>query len=118
MNRTVLLSAVVLVAPGGIGCGTLHQSTQIAAAVMPDDDDKKPGIGKKDDDDAKKKEEGPPKTLFKWEIGPEVAEKPPKPEKIQTDRPDFTEASTTVGRGHVQLETGYVYTQNHVEDRL
>lgn len=30
-------------------------------------------------------------------------------EPIETDRPDFTEASSTVGRGKVQLETGYTY---------
>lgn len=28
---------------------------------------------------------------------------------IDTDRPDFTDATTTVPRGHFQLETGYTY---------
>lgn len=28
---------------------------------------------------------------------------------LQTDRPDFTEASSTVGRGRVQLEAGYTF---------
>ena len=50
-----------------------------------------------------------PKTLFSW--GGEQAENEPEEEdKIETDRPDFTEASTTVGLGHVQLETGYTFT--------
>lgn len=31
---------------------------------------------------------------------------------IETDRPDFTEASTTVGRGRTQLETGYTWSQS------
>jgi hypothetical protein len=34
----------------------------------------------------------------------------PEPEKpIETDRPDFTEASSTVGRGRIQLEAGYTF---------
>lgn len=63
-------------------------------------------------DDAKK-DEGPAKTIFEWAIGVE----PPKNEEeereeedtIVTDRPDFTEASSTVGRGRMQLEAGYTY---------
>src|SRR5688500_15833003 len=31
-------------------------------------------------------------------------------ESIITDRPDFTEASTTVGKGRVQLEGGYTFS--------
>src|SRR5262245_22091340 len=73
-----------------------------------------------------------PKTLLKWIAGrPDDAEedkdepnsnggkngdeaekdakaKPKEPEKdeIVTDRPDFTEASSTVGRGRIQLKSG------------
>ncbi|GIW95826.1 MAG: hypothetical protein KatS3mg110_3867 [Pirellulaceae bacterium] len=36
-------------------------------------------------------------------------------EPIATDRPDFTEASSTVPRGRVQFETGYTFTYD-VED--
>jgi len=36
----------------------------------------------------------------------------PDDDEIQTDRPDFTEASTTVGRGRIQLETGYTYVRD------
>lgn len=52
-------------------------------------------------------------TLFRWtadvhaEGGPDVAA------PLVTDRPDFTEASSTVGRGVWQLEMGYTF----VEDR-
>jgi hypothetical protein len=31
---------------------------------------------------------------------------------IETDRPDFTEASSTVGRGRIQLEAGYTYLRD------
>ena len=68
----------------------------------------------KDEKEGKKDEKKvPPRTLFRWEIGPEVedqAEDEPKP--ITTDRPDFTEASSTVGLGRVQLEAGYTYTRD------
>jgi len=56
-----------------------------------------------------KKEKKPPKALFEWAVGPEVAEKPEQEDRIITDRPDFTEASVTVGQGRVQLEAGYTY---------
>jgi hypothetical protein len=48
-------------------------------------------------------------TLFGWGERPE-----PMLElgTIVTDRPDFTEASSTVGAGVVQLETGYTFTKN------
>src|SRR4051812_42226261 len=70
--------------------------------------------GKKDEKEGKKDEKkGPPKTLFRWEIGPEVEDKPEdEPKPITTDRPDFTEASSTVGLGRVQLEAGYTYTRD------
>lgn len=74
--------------------------------------DKKDEDKKEDKKDDEKKDEGPPKTIFEWAIGVE----PPKKEAeeseedtIVTDRPDFTEASSTVGRGRSQLEAGYTY---------
>ena len=74
-------------------------------------DDTKENGEKKDQnekDKGAKKEKGPPKTLFEWTIGPEVEEKEEEgPDTIVTDRPDFTEASSTVGLGRVQLEAGY-----------
>jgi hypothetical protein len=48
-------------------------------------------------------------TLFRWSFdkatgGPNLAAEP-----LVTDRPDFTEATSTVGRGVAQLEFGYAY---------
>lgn len=50
-------------------------------------------------------------TLFRWNPcteygGPDLCA------PLVTDRPDFTEASSTVGRGVAQLEFGYTYTYN------
>jgi hypothetical protein len=53
----------------------------------------------------------PPATLFEWAGCCEEAEDE-GPDTIETDRPDFTEASTTVGRGRVQFEMGYTFTEN------
>ena len=39
-------------------------------------------------------------------------EKKPEKDEIVTDRPDFTEASSTVGKGRIQLEAGYTYSRN------
>lgn len=50
--------------------------------------------------------DGAAKTLLGWRFGPPP---PVLEDKITTDRPDFTEASTTVGKGRVQVEAGYTY---------
>lgn len=50
-----------------------------------------------------------PGTLFLWSYGDEVGGPPGFDEPLASDRPDFTEASTTVGRGVRQLEMGYTY---------
>lgn len=48
-------------------------------------------------------------TLFQWrDTSPVIAEESP----ITTDRPDFTEASSTVGAGVCQLETGYTFVMD------
>src|SRR6188508_1634764 len=52
-------------------------------------------------------------TLFQWSYGTSFSGGPPgRDEPLASDRPDFTEASTTVGRGVVQLESGYTYTHD------
>ena len=51
----------------------------------------------------------PPGTLFLWGYGNATGGPPSRDEPLASDRPDFTEASTTVGRGVVQLEMGYTY---------
>lgn len=46
-------------------------------------------------------------TLFQWSSG--VTGGPDLSEPLVTDRPDFTEATVTVGKGVAQLEFGYTY---------
>lgn len=48
-------------------------------------------------------------TLFRWSSCTGVSGGPNLDEPLVTDRPDFTEASSTVGRGVAQLEFGYTY---------
>ncbi len=50
-------------------------------------------------------------SLFRWADGVNEAElaQPTDDEPLVTDRPDFTEASSVVGLGVLQIETGYTY---------
>jgi hypothetical protein len=50
-----------------------------------------------------------PGTLLQWSYGNSFSGGPDLGEPLVTDRPDFTEASSTVGRGVLQLEIGYTY---------
>ncbi len=53
------------------------------------------------------------KTLMQWSYGTSFAGGPAgRDEPLISDRPDFTEASTTVGRGVAQVEMGYTYYSN------
>jgi hypothetical protein len=52
------------------------------------------------------------KTLLQWSYGTSFEGGPDLEEPIVTDRPDFTEASSTVGRGVVQIEAGYTFFHN------
>ena len=58
----------------------------------------------------------PRKTLMQWSYGTSFSGGPNLDEPLVTDRPDFTEASSTVGLGVAQLEFGYTYTYD--EDDL
>ena len=49
-------------------------------------------------------------TLMRWGSAPCEEGGPNLDEPLVTDRPDFTEASTTVGLGVAQIEFGYTYT--------
>lgn len=51
-------------------------------------------------------------TLFQWSYGTSFGGGPNLDEPLVTDRPDFTEASSTVGRDVAQVEFGYTYTYN------
>lgn len=106
MNRTYLLCALIGAAIVPLGCGTVRQSTQFAAQ-MPDEK----GPPKSACPEECEKPPEPPKTLFTWAVGKDEGKKDDAPEvdRITTDRPDFTEASNTVGKGRYQLEMGYTY---------
>ena len=57
-----------------------------------------------------------PKTLFSWNLGCENDDGSGGDEEespLATDRPDFTETSSTVGWGHWQLEAGYTYVHDN-----
>jgi hypothetical protein len=54
-----------------------------------------------------------PGTLFQWSSSNETTGGPDLSEALVTDRPDFTEASVTVGRNVAQIEFGYTYTQDN-----
>ena len=49
-------------------------------------------------------------TLLRWGTAPGVEGGPDLDAPLITDRPDFTEASSTVGLGVVQIEMGYTYS--------
>ena len=51
-----------------------------------------------------------PKTLFRWSVDtqPHLVDDN-APDTLVTDRPHFSEASSLVGFGHVQIESGYTY---------
>jgi hypothetical protein len=51
-------------------------------------------------------------TLMQWSYGTSFEGGPDLNEPLVTDRPDFTEASVTVGRGVVQIEGGYTFFHN------
>lgn len=51
-------------------------------------------------------------TLFQWSCTTICTGGPDLDAPLVTDRPDFTEASSTVGLGVAQLEIGYTYTKD------
>jgi len=51
-------------------------------------------------------------TLMQWSYGNSFSGGPNLSEPLVTDRPDFTEASSTVGKGVAQLEIGYTFIRN------
>lgn len=73
------------------------------------------------DDEEPKTNYGPPpdeprKTLFQWSYGTSFTGGVEPDDDLQTDRPDFVEASTTVGKGVLQIESGYTYVRNDDPD--
>ncbi len=48
-------------------------------------------------------------TLFQWSSGSGCSGGPQLDKPLQTDRPNFTSTSVTVGKGVTQIESGYTY---------
>jgi len=57
-------------------------------------------------------------TLMQWSCGNSFSGGPNRNEPLVTDRPDFTEASSTVGVGVAQFELGYKYTNDDASDTI
>jgi Putative MetA-pathway of phenol degradation len=121
MRASILLPTVLAAALAG-GCTSLPQAdttraqAPVAETQRPDTNgkhkvDTKNAADQDSNEQDQCKAEKPPKTLFEWTIGPKVEKTDGEEEQdsIVTDRPDFTEASSTVGLGRVQLEAGYTY---------
>lgn len=95
---------------------------RVSAEARDDDCPKKENHDDKKDEDDKDKDKDkakkqPAATLFQWAIGPEEEEEEEEPQSpldrpLVSDRPDFTEASSTVGRGVIQFEGGYTYVRD------
>ncbi|MEO2012133.1 MAG: transporter [Pirellulaceae bacterium] len=54
-----------------------------------------------------------PGTLMQWSCGNSFSGGPDLTAPLVTDRPDFTEAASTIGRGVAQLEIGYTYAYDN-----
>lgn len=54
-----------------------------------------------------------PKTLLAWSTMERTYVNGTEDEPLQSDRPDFTEASTTVGLRRLQIEMGYTYIRDN-----
>lgn len=53
-------------------------------------------------------------TLMQWSYGTSFSGGPDQDSPLVTDRPDFTEAGSTVGLGVAQFEIGYTYVYDEV----
>lgn len=73
---------------------------------------------KEEEEDEAKKDRKPSnaKTIFRWSGQEYEDEDEEEVEPIATDRPDFTEASSTVGKGVFQIETGYTFIEDRGND--
>jgi hypothetical protein len=126
----------VLIGLGTIGCSNLP-------IVFPPTSQAEPALGSSQPADSNQKAdtpkqpEEPAKALLEWKVGKKeeekhgqdnhsekpkengngdksTKEKEPKEEKpLETDRPDFGVATTTVGKGRAILETGYTLYHDH-----
>ncbi len=89
--------------------------TLLTWAVGNEPDDKKPGEAKNGVNGNGKGSKGENEKHGKVNEDPQAAPSPAprdREEPLASDRPDFTEASSTVGKGRIQLESGYTYTRD------
>src|SRR5438128_184612 len=92
MSFRWLICALLLVAPSGIARG--NDPRELASWLHLIDDEQPIRC----------------KTLLHWNSAAEMQGGPaPWDEPLSSDRPDFTEASNTVGRGVSQVEMGYTF---------
>jgi len=103
MLLTLLLTAPILTAGELIWVeedGTTIEPASLLTAALSESH-----LGFPDDDNG-------PGTLLSWRNGEGNTGGPDRDAPLVTDRPDFTEASSTVGRGVLQLEFGYTFTMD------
>jgi hypothetical protein len=108
-----LLVVLIAIALAG-GCASLPDASTYRGRSPADDGWTAKGNGPQDEpkEPDKQDAEKSSKTLFEWAIAPKQPENgngAEEEDSIVTDRPDFTEASSTVGINRVQLEGGYTY---------
>ncbi len=138
MWRFVFIPVVMAITMFATGCASMHScrdccsqccdkgpKTLLKWEGKEEDKDKCKENGKEDEKKAAEKngKNGEEKNGANGEkkeepAKPEVDEKDgevDEPKEIETDRPDFTEASTTVGKGHIQLEAGYTYSRDRAD---
>jgi hypothetical protein len=106
-RRTAVLAAIMLV---GLACGCGVHAQDLGALLVP--------VAYTHAAPTETVDLGPcsgvaRKTLLQWSYGTSFGGGPDLDKPLVTDRPDFTEASSTVGRGVVQLEGGYTYISDH-----
>jgi hypothetical protein len=126
LRFTTHVSAAMAVL-SAVGCASIPLTdhgpdaglTAVAGQAPPDSTEPKSKSGVQDEKEKKDEkpaaEHKPAKTIFEWSIGPEKKDadegggNEEKEKPLDTDRPDFGVATTTVGKGRAILETGYTF---------
>jgi hypothetical protein len=123
-RRRAAMHVLLVLFVGAAGCAStaslLSNGTTtdpIARSVAPNDSEPEA-------DSSKKGHPGDqaPGTLLAWQLGKVAqdsqgtpAESTAEDTPIKTDRPTFTPSSSTVGKGVIQLETGYTFTHERTQ---
>ena len=96
----------------GIGLSSHHVVAQSCDTACDTPCDQSPGCDLLSCWDRRNCDRGTVGSLFRWSDNPCGGKIAQPDEPLITDRPDFTEASSVVGLGILQLETGYTYTHD------